>query len=343
MKSPEKILIVRTDRIGDVVLSIPMAKIVKKKFPNCKITYFIRSYTSALLDGNSFIDDVLIADESDGEILFKENLNKIKSKKFDTCIVVNPTLKITLIMFLAGIKNRIGTGYRWYSALFNQKVFEHRKYGDKHELEYNLNLLSKLGIDANGIPNEINFHLRINPESSQKIDSLLIQNGFKAGNKIIIIHPGSGGSSVDLPKEKLIELTKMLSRLKDTSIVITGSKTESDLCKEFEISDSVINFCGQLNLYLLKALINKANVFISNSTGPMHIAAALGVHVIGFFPKILACSQKRWGPYTEKKSIFVPTINCSNCTREQCEKLTCMNSIDIGRVFDETKSVLNIL
>jgi len=343
MKSPEKILIVRTDRIGDVVLSIPMAEIVKKKFPNCKITYFIREYTKALLDGNSFIDDVLIADESDGEILFKENLNKIKLKKFETCIVVNPTLKITLIMFLAGIKNRIGTGYRWYSTLFNQKVFEHRKYGDKHELEYNINLLSKLGIDVNGIPDKINFHLKIDPESSQKIDSLLIQRGFKAGNKIIIIHPGSGGSSVDLPKEKLIELTKLLSSQENVSIVITGSKSESDLCKEFEINNSVINLSGQLDLSLLKALIHKANLFISNSTGPMHIAAALGVHVIGFFPKILACSQKRWGPYTEKKSIFIPTINCSDCTREQCEKLNCMNSIDIGRVFDETKSVLNIL
>jgi len=343
MKSPEKILIVRTDRIGDVVLSIPLAEIIKKKFPNSKITYFIRNYTSALLDGNSFIDDVLIADESEGEILFKKNLNKIKSNKFDTCIVVNPTLKITLIMFLAGIKNRIGTGYRWYSVLFNQKVFEHRKYGDKHELEYNLNLLSKLGIDANGIPNKINFHLKIDPESSRKIDSLLLQKGFNAGNKIIIIHPGSGGSSVDLPKKKLIELTRMLAVQTDTSIVIAGSKSEESLCKEFEVSSSVINFSGQLDLSLLKALINKANLFISNSTGPMHIAAALGIYVIGFFPKISACSQKRWGPYTEKKSIFVPTINCSNCTREQCEKLNCMNSIDIGRVFDETKSVLNIL
>jgi heptosyltransferase-3 len=343
MKSPEKILIVRTDRIGDVVLSIPMAEIIKRKYPDCKIAYFIREYTRALLDGNSFIDEVIIADESEGVISFRKNLNKIKSKEFDACIVVNPTFKITLIMFLAGIKNRIGTGYRWYSALFNQKVFEHRKYGERHELEYNINLLSALDINIQTKSDEINFHLRIDSESSQKIDSLLIQNGYKAGNKIIIIHPGSGGSSVDLPKEKLIELTRMLAEQKDTSIVITGSKSEESLCKEFEASSSVINFSGKLNLSLLKALINKANLFISNSTGPMHIAAALGVYVIGFFPKILACSQKRWGPYTEKKSIFLPTINCSNCTREQCEKLNCMNSIDIGRVFDESKSVLNIL
>ncbi len=175
------------------------------------------------------------------------------------------------------------------------------------------------------------------------INLILAQRGFKSRNKIIIVHPGSGGSSVDLPKEKLIELTRMLSSLENVSIIITGSKNESELCEEFEISNSVINLSGQLDLSLLKSLINKANIFISNSTGPMHIAAALGVHVIGFFPKILACSQKRWGPYTEKKTIYVPTLDCSNCNREQCEKLNCMNSIDIGKVFDETKKVLKIL
>jgi len=343
MIKPKNILIVRTDRIGDVVLSIPMAELVKKKYPNCRITYFIRNYTSDLLDGNPYIDEVIVADESDGEILFGENMGKIKSKHFDTCIVVNPTLRISLMMFLAGIKNRIGTGYRWYSVLFNQKVYEHRKYGDKHELEYNINLLAKFGI-ANGIPDdEINFYLKVDDDSSTKVDSLLKDNGIKFGNKIIIVHPGSGGSSVDLPKEKLIEFTGLLATIDKVSIIITGSKSESELCKEFEINKSVINLSGKLDISSLIALIGKSNIFISNSTGPMHIAAALGVYVIGFFPKILACSQKRWGPYTEKKSIFVPTIDCSNCTREQCEKLNCMNSIDIGRVFDETKHVLQNL
>lgn len=343
MNQPKNILIVRTDRIGDVVLSIPMAELVKKKYPDCKISYFIRNYTSELLIGNPFTDEVIIAEEENGEILLWKNLEKIKSKHFDACTVVNPTFKIALLMFLAGIRNRIGTGYRWYSVLFNHKVYEHRKYGDKHELEYNINLLEKIGIEPKKISEQFNFYLKIDESNSQKIDSLLSEKGYKAGNKIIIVHPGSGGSSVDLPKEKLIELTKLLSGIENISIIITGSKAESNLCKKFEVDKSVINLSGDLNISLLIALINRSDIFISNSTGPMHIAAALGVYVIGFFPKILACSEKRWGPYTEKKSIYNPTIDCSDCTRKQCEKLNCMNSIDIGRVFDETKSVLQNL
>ena len=342
MISPEKILIVRTDRIGDVVLSLPLAEIIKKKYPQSKVSYFLREYTSPLLEQNPFIDEVLIADESEGQILFNKNLEKIKSNKFDTCIVVNPTFKISLMMFLAGIKHRIGTGYRWYSILFNEKVFEHRKYAEKHELEYNIRLLNKIGIQKSDIPGEIQFHLYVSKESSEKISKLLNENGFKEGNKLVIIHPGSGGSSVDLPKEKLIELTRRISELKNVTIVITGNNNEIELCKEFEVNGSVINFAGKLDISLLKALIKKADLFIANSTGPLHIAAAFGIYVIGFYSKILSCSEKRWGPYTENKTVFTPTINCSNCTRQQCEKLQCMNSIDIGRVFEQTKSVLKI-
>jgi len=342
MKSPQKILIVRTDRIGDVVLSLPMAELIKLKYPDSKVSFFIREYTSPLLDGNSKIDKVVIAEEADDEILFKENLKTIKETEFDTCVVVNATFKISLIMFLAGIKNRIGTGYRWYSFLFNKKVFEHRKYGEKHELEYNLGLLNKIGIETSNSQEEIKLNLFVTEESSDKINSILIEKGFNPGNKLVIIHPGSGGSSIDLPIERFLELTRRLIVLRNLTVVITGSKNELELCKKFEINKSVINLAGQLDLSLLKALIKKSDLFISNSTGPIHIAAAMGIYVIGFYPKILSCSEKRWGPYTKNRTIFIPTIDCSNCNREQCEKLNCMNSIDIGKVFDETKHVLKI-
>ncbi|MGB5288740.1 MAG: glycosyltransferase family 9 protein, partial [Ignavibacteriaceae bacterium] len=267
MISPEKILIVRTDRIGDVVLSLPMAELIKLKYPKCKLAYFLREYSSSLLEGNPFIDEVIVANELNGEILFKENLEKIKAKGFDTCVVVNPTFRISFLMFLAGIRNRIGTGYRWYSFLFNIKVFEHRKYGEKHELEYNIGLLNTMGLEITDFKKEINFHLSVAEENTERLNDLLKKKGLKPGSKIVIIHPGSGGSSVDLPKVKLIELARKIAELKNVTIVITGSKNETELCREFEINNSVINIAGQIDISLLKALIKKADLFISNSTG----------------------------------------------------------------------------
>lgn len=340
MIAPKNLLIVRTDRIGDVILSLPLAEMIKRKYPDCRITFLIREYTSPLVKDNPFIDKVLILKEKDNKFLIKENITALKTENFDTSIVVYPTLKLAITIFLSGIKNRIGTGYRWYSIFFNRKVFEHRKYAEKHELEYNVGLLEKIGIEENVSPGKVNFYLKVSDEEKKSIEDILKKNDVDPKNKLLIIHPGSGGSSVDLPTEKMIDLTKRLSEINNLQIIITGNKSEVELCKKFVFNNSIKNFAGKFNLSQLKMLISFADLFISNSTGPIHIAAVLNKQVIGFYPKILSCSAARWGPYTEKRTIFSPTIDCSNCSREQCEKLDCMNSIDIGKVFDECITVL---
>ena len=141
MITPKNLLIVRTDRIGDVVLSLPMAGIVKSKFPGCRITFLVREYTRALVNEHPDIDSVIILKESKKKIFFRENIEQISKEKFDSCIIVSPNFIISLILFFSKIKNRIGTGYRWYSFLFNHKIFQHRKYSEMHELEFNVKML----------------------------------------------------------------------------------------------------------------------------------------------------------------------------------------------------------
>lgn len=341
MINPKNLLIVRTDRIGDVILSLPLAGIVKKHFPDCRITFALRNYTKHLVENHPSIDDVLILKEDNNKLLLHSNVKQVKSFNFDTCIVVYPTLTTALIMFLSGINNRIGSGYRWYSFLFNNRVFEHRKYASKHELEYNVNLLKKIGIEEEVSPANINFNLPVEDDEIETVEKILKENEINSDDKLVIVHPGSGGSAVDLPADKMIKLTAMISKLEKVKLLITGSKNEFNLCEKLVVNQKVKNLAGKLSLKELKALIKLSDLFISNSTGPIHIAAAAGTYAIGFYPKIVACSVQRWGPYTEKSTVFTPEIDCSSCTREQCEKLDCMNSIDIGKVFDEAKKVLN--
>ncbi len=343
MKKNGKLLIVRNDRIGDVVLSLPLARIVKEHYPECSVSFLVREYTKPLAENNPFIDKILILKEEKGNPFIFNNASLIRKNNFDTCIIVSPTFKLALMLFLSGIQERIGTGYRWYSFLFNKKVYEHRKNSNRHELEYNINLLKKIGIDKTVSPENIVFDINIKEQYSYKIEKFLSEKGIDLSKKNIIIHPGSGGSAVDLPLEKFKELVMQLSLLTNCNIIITGSLSEKKMCEELVVSKSVFNFAGIFNLSELTALINKADLFIANSTGPLHIAAALGKKVIGFYPKIKWCSPERWGPYTMNKIIFVPEINCSNCTREQCEKLNCMNTIRIERIIEEIKKIVNPL
>ena len=336
---PKNILIVRTDRIGDLVLTLPLAGLIKKQYPNCKVSFLVHEYTKNIVSNHPFIDDVIVLKENDGKVSLFDNLNTIKSKKFDTCIMVYPTFVLSLIMFLSGIKNRIGTGYRWYSFLLNNKVFEHRKNAERHELEFNINLLEKLNIKNNVDESNVSYDLKINQSSLNIVNKFLSDENIDSSKQIIIVHPGSGGSSVDLPVHKFVELVKKLDE-DNYQIILTGNKNEAELCEKIKSSSKAKNFAGKFNLDELTALISKSVMFISNSTGPIHIAAALEKFTVGFYPKIVSCSKERWAPYTNKKLVYEPNIDCKNCTREQCEKLNCMDSIDITKVYNDIKNVL---
>ncbi len=340
MIKPKNILIVRTDRIGDVVLTLPLAGIIKKHYPDCKVAFLVNDYTKEIAKSNNLIDEVITLKLTGDKINFSSTLNEIKQRRFDLAIVVYPKFTVALLIFLSGIKKRIGSGYRWYSFLFNEKVFEHRKNAERHELEYNINLLRKIGINEEVNTSDIKFNLDVNENSLDKVKSLLIESGIKENEVIVIVHPGSGGSSVDLPLNKFKEMIEKIVSLKDIRILLTGSESERKICDDISMGNKTINFAGRLSISELTALISLSKIFISNSTGPLHIAAALNVFVIGFYPKIVACSAKRWGPYNKKNIIFEPIIDCNNCTVEQCEKLDCMNSIDVGRVFDQVTAQL---
>jgi heptosyltransferase-3 len=335
----KNILIVRSDRIGDVVLTLPLAGIIKKYYPDCKISFLVRDYTKDILKNHLFVDKTIILEEKSGKINFFDNIKKISSKYFDACIVVNPTFLVALILFFSGIDNRIGTGYRWYSFLFNNKVFEHRKYAEKHELEFNLTLLQKIGIQETLNEKNVEYNLTSDSEALKEVDEIFVSEKIDSEKPIIIIHPGSGGSSIDLPIHKFIELTnKLISD--DYQIIITGSKNEVEICNQLVLSGKVKNLAGKFNLGQLTALISKSALFISNSTGPIHIAAALGKSTVGFYPKIVSCSKERWAPYTDKRLLYVPQIDCKDCKREQCEKLNCMESININEVYEDVNKVL---
>ncbi len=337
---PKNILIVRTDRIGDVVLTLPLAGIIKKQYHDCRVSFLVRDYTKSIVSNHPFIDEVIVLKESDGNPNLSDNLKLIKQKKFDTCIVVRPNFNIALILFLSRIKNRIGTGYRWYSFLFNQKVYEHRKNAERHELEYNVNLLVKINIKNHVDESNVKYDLTVDKRALQNVIKILADEKIVLQTQLIIVHPGSGGSSIDLPVKKFTELIKKLDD-DNYQIVLTGSKNEIELCEIIKANSKAKNLSGRFSLSEMIALISKTSIFISNSTGPIHIAAALGKFTIGFYPKIISCSKERWSPYTIKKLIYEPNIDCINCTRGQCERLNCMDSIDIIKVYDDIKNVLN--
>jgi len=336
--SVKKILLIRTDRIGDVVLSLPMLPLLKKEFPNASISVMVRSYTKELVEHHSDISEVMLWDEKKSVFDYVKTL---KEKHFDLAILPYPRFNLAVITFLSNIAIRVGTGYRWYSFLFNKKIYEHRKDAKRHEVEYNLNLLKAVGIEFNGTPQ---FQFSIHSDAKIKVEEILSTDGITSSTKFVVLHAGSGGSARDWKIERFAELGDILQTREGIRVVLTGGKNEVHLVASLEskMKTKPLNYTGMFSLQELGALFLKASVFVANSTGPLHIASIVGTPVVAFYPPIVQCSAMRWGPYTSKKKVFTASNEqCKLCKGGSCQSNICMDQISVEQVVSGIKELMN--
>ena len=237
--------------------------------------------------------------------------------------------------WIAGIPLRIGTGYRWYSFLFNRKVYEHRKDARRHELEYNLNLLQTIECPVE--PQETVPRITISDEVLHRMKKQLADMGIREAEKIVVLHPGSGGSARDWPVRNFGELARQLSLLGNVRVIVTGGRNEANLVADVRRigGPQILTIVDQLTLKELAALAKISTLFIANSTGPLHLAATVGTRVIGLYPQVTALRAERWGPYTSRKVIFTPVGKPHDCTEclHSSGDCVCMSSISVGEVY----------
>lgn len=320
------ILLVRTDRIGDVVLSLPMLPLIRKQYPEASITVMVRPYTKELVEHHSCVDDIILWDEKKGVMHY---VSLLKEKRFDIAILPYPRFNLALITFLAGIPTRVGTGFRWYSFLFNKRIYEHRKDARRHEVEYNLNLLSTIGISPDSAPA---FEFTVNEQAKRTIEERLRQDGV---DRFAVLHAGSGGSARDWSVEKFAQLGNVLQNEMGLRVVLTGGPGEKELVASLaaKMDKAPLQYAGSFSLQELAALYERAAVFVANSTGPLHIASMVGTPVAAFYPPIIQCSPMRWGPYTARKKVFTAdNAACPLCKGGPCTSNVCMDQISVEQV-----------
>ena len=337
----KRILIVRTDRLGDVILTLPLLPLLRRCFPDAYIALLLRKYPAELIEGNPYANELLLYDNGDRPIPFKNMLTIIRDRNFDVAIVVHPTPRLAWLMFRAGIPLRIGTGYRAYSLLFNKRVYEHRKDARRHEVEYNLNLLKQLGCAMAGAPE---FFLTVPPDVETRVDGLFRSLSIDRGKEIIVVHPGTGGSAKEWPAEYFGRLALRLQADRDSQILVTGAGGEEQKALQVVAATKgkAFSLAGRLSLQELCAIIKRADLFVSNSTGPLHIAVAVGTPVVGLFPQVTSMSAARWGPYTSRKRVLAPDrpVDCRKCAGRNDSPCECMKSISVDNVYEASLSLL---
>ncbi|MCX6639892.1 MAG: glycosyltransferase family 9 protein [bacterium] len=307
--APRRILICRTDRLGDVVLALPCATLLKTLWPKCSVSFLVQSYTAPVVKMFPTVDEVI---EVEKNAKVRQISRLVKIGRFDVAVALYPVLNVAAALFAAQVPVRSGIAYRWYSPLFNHRHREHRKLNLKHEAEYNLSLtystFQKRGEWEEVLPANLIFPVNFDlPETARRTIYHLLRD---VGSRIVlVIHPGGGGSAYRWPKEFYCDLVRKVIDLNNVSVFITGVKGEEDLCHALTEAAGPLgnNLCGRLDLPELTALLNSCSLLLTNSTGPLHLARALGTPVLGLFPSTPAMTPARWGPYGLPNQVITPS------------------------------------
>lgn len=327
MEKKHKICVVRTDRLGDMVLTLPMCKSLKDNCLDSEVTLIARRYVQPLLEKCPVIDNVFFIDDYENGI--KDIFNK---NRFDVAYFPRPRLDECFSAFRNRIPLRVGTAYRYYSFLFNHKVYDHRKTAEYHEAEYNTRLVAS--VLKKDVKTELVKPI-VNNEANEIVREVLNQKGI-TGKNFIIVHPGSGGSTNNWKPERFGKAGNKISKESGLRVVITGIKVESELCEivNQNCPDS-LNLCDVFNLREMIALISNAKMLLANATGVLHLAYSLDVPVIGLYPNSPQISAKRWGPYFKLSRVVCPPDSKNKKERDN------MDLLNIDEVVNGALELLN--
>lgn len=334
-KEITSILISRTDAIGDVILTLPMLGLLKKQYPEVKIYFLCRDYTSDIVAACDFVDQVISWDHLQ-KLNTEQQSREISKYSIDIILHVYPRKEIAQLAKAVGISHRIGTRnrlYHWWTC--NIRPALSRKTSGKHEALLNIQLAELAGLIPWGKSRGLSIKSNDYGLSIKDYWPDFLTNNLR---KKIILHPGSNQSSRHWPVKKFAQLALQLSG-QGFEVFITGTENEGQSFRnEFTNLNikSIHDLTGKLNLEQLTGFIKHCDALVACSTGPLHIAAAAGIKAIGIYPKLASIGPKRWAPLGDQAIVITSLTNndCRNCSLDHCP---CIDSIEVSHVVSALK------
>ncbi|MBE0643041.1 MAG: glycosyltransferase family 9 protein [Bacteroidetes bacterium] len=304
-----RILVIRPDRIGDVTLATPVFRALRQTFPDANLAALVRPATEPVLRHNPHIDAILVDDWEQshaGRAGFADRLRMLRRHRFDTALMLLPTERHAWMTFLAGIRTRIGVGTKLYQILTCARSVSRQKYIPlRHEADYCLDLARAIGVRSDDLRTEA-FLTDVERSAAQERLRLI---GQVPGRPLISIHPESGRSAPNWTTDVYRQFAEgLLTHIPEAQVLINVTPGNSAARASFEPlrSRGMLLPDGSTDLRLLMGLIAEADVVVSASTGPMHLAAALGTPTVSLFCPLTACSPILWGPQGNRSNTILP-------------------------------------
>ena len=276
------LLITRHDKIGDFCVTLPLFKAIKEQYSNTKVTALVSKVNFEFAKNIEFIDDVILYDKNDLE----KTLQNIKDKKFDASISCFIDTALGKMLFKSRIKKRVAPATKIAQIFFNIRVTQRRSRVEKTEWQYNLDLAKKLFPDI-----KLDFTRPLLKFEEKK-------------EKRVIFHPGFGGSSDgNLSLDDYLNLARSISN-SSYEIVFSFGPDDADSKEYIEknLDFKATIFDSRISLYEFTRYLACSFLFVSTSTGPMHLAGASNTKTLSFFGNSLFASSKRWATISSSEN-----------------------------------------
>lgn len=313
--SPEKlrrrhrrILVIRPDRVGDVTLATPVIRALRHSFPDAYLAALVRPATEAVLRHNPHLDTILIDDWDNthaGYHGFFNRLRMLRAHRFDTALMLLPTERHAWMTFLAGIRTRIGVGTKLYQVLTATRSVSRNKYIPlRHEADYSLDLARAIGAESE----DLSVEVFLAEDERRDARRRLRIAGRKEERPLVSIHPENGRSAPNWDLETYRLFTeRLLDNFPEVDVLVDITPGNSEARQTFEaLKTRGVLMPGPADLRMLMGFLAEADIVVSSSTGPMHLAAALKTVTVSLFCPLPACSVALWGPQGNTSRVVLP-------------------------------------
>jgi len=345
----QKILIINLAGIGDMLLSTPALRALRKSYPEAEISMLVTNKVYGIVKDLAYIDKIFLFKLGYGGIMplarifgNLKTLLVLRSMHFDlavnmrTLVSVKGARKIKFLLDFISPEKTAGRDTAGRGYFFDIRIPE-KDLGAKFEMEYDIDTVRALGAEV--LDRTIDF--KIEEKVTKKVDGLLEKAGFGPRDCLIGVYPG-GMPSRQWPIENFAHVIDRINKIIPSKFVIALGKSEVDLADKLieRTNVKMINFTGMLNVKELGALIKRCKLFITNDTGPMHIAAILNIPLVA----IRGSSDfMRFDPrnISNNAVVLYKKVDCAPCEKVSCDDLKCMKAILPEEVEEAMLSMLN--
>lgn len=336
-----RILIRAANWVGDAIMTTPVLRALRKNYPKAQITVLAKPWVIPVYKNNPYIDRIMVYDN---DRRHKKGLgtftliSDIKNQKFDLAVLMQNAFEAALISFGGRVKERLGYNTDARGLLLNRAVKMDKRLKQGHLIDYYLAILKGAGL----VTCTRKLDLFLSDEDKFFVKNFLKQNDLGNGQPVLGINPGAtGGTAKRWFPERYAELARILSKKFQTRVLIFGGPEDKKLGREINrmSRDCCINIAGKTTLGQAFAMIDNCDLFVTNDSGLMHAAAALGINQVAI---IGSTNHIATGPANQNSSILRIAVPCSPCMKPQCPTdHKCMSQISVEMVFEKAIAVLN--